>query len=147
MDAKAAYFYVLNDPDSNFSEAEQIILASKDPKWLCLYAIKFMNTRWVDAEPFIRTHPKWAYLYARRVVFGRWVEAEPVLRGNVEWACLYSVFVGKRWRELEPAFYKLPKHGELYHERFFSGIPFPHNRVFYLGPYEVNDSDDLDTHI
>lgn len=145
MTPQDAYAYALTDPDPDFSMAEGVILAGKNPKWLCLYAIAFMTTRWCEAEPFIKSHPKWAYLYARNFVYGRWVEAESVIRSNSEWACLYSILVGVRWRALEHEFVKLPKYGATYWKRFFPGCGFIEGKTPYRSVDDFDDGNDLDS--
>ena len=64
---------------------EKAILMSEDAYYAYVYALNNLNSKWIEAEPFIMRNSGYAYYYAKYVLKSRWKEAEPYIKESKHW--------------------------------------------------------------
>ena len=60
-------------------------LIKKSPLHARLYALRVINGRWSEAEPYIMQNAADALWYSMDVIKGRWPEAEPIIKKYRYW--------------------------------------------------------------
>ena len=61
---------------------EKAILKSKKSRYVYWYIIEILESRWIEAEPFIMKDPGCAHHYAKDILKSRWKEAEQYIKQN-----------------------------------------------------------------
>jgi len=76
----------------------------RNPVAAAQYAIKVLQKKWPEAEPYILQDGWASCLYARSVIKRRWPEAEQAIMKDGSYTCMsYAIDVLKqRWPEAEP---------------------------------------------
>ena len=109
--------------DSRWLEAEPYIV--KDSKWAYYYAVGVLRRRWPEAEPVIVKDPEWAYYYIINVLRRSWPEAELTIAKDPGWGYFYAQYVLRcPWPEAEPIIMQSPRWAYRY-ARYVLRRPWP----------------------
>ena len=75
-----------SNPDIKTIPGDSILhIIKKLPQEAYSYAHRVLNSRWLEAEPYILQNPHVAYWYTIDVIKKRWPEAEPIIKNTFWW--------------------------------------------------------------